>query len=108
MLIFNVEKSNISVTSREVITSGSVNVHDCQFVFSEDWNELNKTVVFKADGVAVATLLDDNNMCKIPWEVLQTDNTELFVGVRGVAGTDTEETEDDKVLPTMCRRGMCR
>ena len=101
MLIFNVEKSNISVTSREVITSGSVNVHDCQFVFSEDWNELNKTVVFKADGVAVATLLDDNNMCKIPWEVLQTDNTELFVGVRGVAGTDTEETEDDKVLPTI-------
>ena len=101
MFTFKVNKNNIKMIESETVTSGSVNVYDCQFIFSEEWEGLSKTVAFKAGDVAVASILNDSNTCKIPWEVLKIDGADLFVGVKGAAGTETEVTDDDVILPTV-------
>ena len=101
MFICNVNKNNIKVTERETITSGSVNAFECEFVFSDDWDILQRTVSFKADDTVISVMLDNNNRCIIPWEVLATPDVELYVGVVGYGDMGTEAKEDDITLPTI-------
>lgn len=75
------------------MTSGSVNVYQVQFEFSEDWEGLTKTAVFETRGRSRAVLLDDTGLCTIPREVLAAPKTALRVGVYGAWG--------DMVLPTV-------
>ena len=107
MFTFEVNKNNIELTEAETITSGSVNVYFCHFVFSSDWNGLVKTVTFRAGDVSISVILDSTNMCTIPWEVLEHDAVQLYAGVRGtVTGTDTEE---EAIIPTVyCLLGTIR
>ena len=101
MFICNVNKNNINVTERETITSGSVNAFECEFVFSDDWDILQSTVSFKAADTVISVMLDNNNRCIIPWEVLAVPDTELYVGVVGYGDMGTEAKEDDITLPTI-------
>lgn len=84
----------------EVITTGSVNVYECLFRFSEGWDGYTKTAVFRYREQTFEVLLDENNMCTIPWEVLDIAvndapiySSYLMVGVCGVKG--------NSVLPTI-------
>lgn len=76
------------------MTSGSVNVCQVQFEFSEDWEGLTKTAVFEAGGESRSVLLDGSGLCTIPWEVLAAPKRELRAGVYGTRG-------GDMVLPTV-------
>ncbi|MDE7009897.1 MAG: hypothetical protein K2O93_01680 [Oscillospiraceae bacterium] len=76
------------------MTSGSVNVCQVQFEFSEDWEGLTKTAVFEAGGESRSVLLDGSGLCAIPWEVLAAPKRELRAGVYGARG-------GDMVLPTV-------
>lgn len=107
MFTFEVNKNNIELTESETVTSGSVNVYFCHFIFSSDWDGLAKTITFRAGDVSVSILLDSTNMCTIPWEVLQTDAVQLYCGARGtVTAADTEE---EAVIPTVyCLLGTIR
>ena len=74
------------------VTSGSVGI-PAEFVFSDDWESLTKTAVFKgSDEVQEVAVVD--NACEIPEEVLTESGGMLWVGVYGADG------QSDTVIPT--------
>lgn len=90
------EKNKLSVQQREDVTSGSVHVYDVRFSFSEHWNGLTKTAVFRAGEKNASVLLNDAGapVCTVPWEVLTTPGLRLEAGVYGTRDSET-------VLPTV-------
>ena len=62
----------------------TVNQYLCQFEFSEDWDDLNKVVVFKnvSYNISKEVYLSTSNECYIPWEVL-SNSGEIFLEVIG-------------------------
>lgn len=96
MFSIHAEKTQLTVHQREPITSGSVNVYTVCFDFSDDWDGLEKTATFRFHGQAVSTVLDENNKCTIPWEIIDhyEPQQQLYAGV---CGTKNGEI----VLPTI-------
>lgn len=62
----------------------TVNQYLCQFEFNEDWDDLNKVVVFKnvSYNIIKEVYLSTSNECYIPWEVL-SNSGEIFLEVIG-------------------------
>ena len=109
MIIINVDKNNMQVLSNETVTSGSINAYTCKFTFSDDWEGLTKSAVFRAGDKYIECLLADDDTVSVPWECMTTAGMELFVGVRGVAGEETETKDDDILLPSVwCLIGTVR
>ncbi len=79
----------------ERVTSGSVGM-EAQFTFSDDWDGLTRTAVFKGSATQIDVLLTGDT-CTIPWEVLQTSGGMLTIGVYGADGSGTV------VIPTIWR-----
>lgn len=94
MTILYAHGNQLTVRKREPVTSGSVNVYPVQFEFSEDWDGLTRTAVFKAGAETRSILLDDTGKCIIPWEVLSSHGRQLTAGVYGTR-------DGDVVLPTV-------
>lgn len=94
MFILYADKTKLTVRKREPVTSGSVNVYPVRFGFSEDWDGLARTAIFRAGTESRAVLLEDDNKTIVPWEVLQKPGLELFCGVYGTA-------DGHAVLPTI-------
>lgn len=94
MFVLYAEKTQLAVQEKEPVTSGSVNVSPVQFAFSRDWEDLEKTAVFRSGGVTRSVLLDASGLCEIPWEVLTASGRHLFAGIQGTRG-------EDLVLPTV-------
>ena len=69
LITFNVEKQIIKRTDTEKIVTNSMNYLYAQFGFSEEWTG-EKTAVFKANNTTYNALLDTDNTCLVPWEVL--------------------------------------
>lgn len=88
------EKNKLSVASREMLTSGSVNVYPVRFGFSAEWDGLTRTAVFQGGGVSRSVLLGEDNEAVIPWEVLEKAGCYLTAGVYGTRG-------ETVVLPTI-------
>lgn len=88
-----VGKNQLTLRQREPVTSGSVNVYTVQFTFSQEWDSLDRTAVFRCGDNSVSVLLDKSGTCSIPWEVLTDGGRRLEVGVCGTRGGKT-------VLPT--------
>lgn len=88
------EKNQLRVRQREPVTNGSVNVYRAAFGFSEDWEGLVKTAVFRAGDVSVSVALGETGECTIPWEALQKPGLRLEAGVYGTRGGEV-------VLPTV-------
>ena len=84
MFILYANKNMLILRKREPMTSGSVNVYEAQFEFSEDWEGLERTAVFKAGSEVRSILLGEDNRCVIPQEVLSTPRVALRAGVYGV------------------------
>ena len=78
------EKNRLTVTKREMMTSGSVNAYKARFTFSTDWDGLDKTVIFRAGDTSKPMLL----------EVLAVPMLTVYTGVYGTRG-------EDIVLPTV-------
>lgn len=94
MFRFYAKKVVLELNEKEVVTSGSVNVYQCQFQFNSAWDGLEKTAVFQAGEDTVSTILDETGMCIIPWEVLQDARRTLYAGVYGTKNGNV-------VLPTI-------
>ena len=88
------KKNQLQLCKREPLTSGSVNVYEAKFGFSEDWAGLEKTAVFRAGEASASVLLEESGECVIPWEVLQKPGVRLEAGVYGTRGGEV-------VLPTV-------
>lgn len=94
MFILHANKNQLTVRQREPLTSGSVNVCQVSFRFSEDWEGLTRTAVFRAGNKTRSVILDGSGTADIPWEVLTEPKLWLYCGVCGTRG-------DDLVLPTI-------
>ena len=88
------KKNILELQTKEVVTSGSVNVYNVQFFFNSAWDGLDRTAVFMAGDFKISILLDENNQCQIPWEVLQEKKRTLYAGVYGTK-------DGNVVLPTI-------
>ena len=94
MFRFYAKKVVLELNQKEIVTSGSVNVYQCQFQFDNAWDGLEKTAVFQAGNDTISTILDETGMCIIPWEVLQDAKRTLYAGVYGTKNGNV-------VLPTI-------
>lgn len=92
----------ISVTNRaafccgdkDPITSGSVG-YPVEFLFSNDWDGLQKIAVFRGSGLAFDVPLINTDSTVIPHEVLTQPGKPLRIGVYGANG------DGDVVIPTV-------
>lgn len=76
-----------------------VNVH---FTWSGEWQQLRRVAVFRAGGIS-RNVMDLENQCVIPWEVLVEPGQALMVGIQGTneegtAVTPTLEAEMGEIL----------
>lgn len=96
MFTFTASRQKAAVTDRELLVSRSVGTYKVQFVFSEDWDGLEKHAVFKAIGIKTITvdLDDDNLIIDVPWEVLTKAGARLVLGAYGALG-------DTLIIPTV-------
>lgn len=96
MFQLSAEKTRLALLEREDVTSGSVNVYEVRFSFSEEWYGLTKTAVFRAGDKSVSVMLDGTGEagCTLPWEVLTVPGLRLEAGVYGTRG-------EEVVLPTV-------
>lgn len=93
MFQVTVSKNQAVVTETEPITSGSVDVYQILFTFSDDWDGFTRYAVFDDGDRRIEILLDETNICYIPWEVMTDPEDVVEVGVYGVNGR--------QVLPTI-------
>ena len=94
MFQLKAEKNGLTVTEQELLTSGSAGVSFVSFSFSEDWDALDKTAVFRAGERWASVLLEEDGACPIPREVLRRGGKVLYAGVFGRRGKEV-------VLPTV-------
>lgn len=94
MFVMNVDKNIATISSTEPMTSGSSKVYLVEFYFSPEWNDLSRIAVFKSGETVVDVLLDDSNICFMPWEVMTTPNVPVSFGVYGTK-------DGNVVLPTI-------
>ena len=86
-----VNQNEISQDGNEYLTSGGYKSIQCNFSFSEEWNNLTKTAIFLYNGVAYnEPLIDDK--CFIPYEAIETKGN-LLIGVFGteITGENLEK-----------------
>ncbi len=86
MFELKTHKMGLQLIAGEPIASGSANASRCHFTFDPAWEAVDKTAVFQAGGVRKAVLLDGEDCCTIPWEVLTKPRTMLYAGVYGTRG----------------------
>lgn len=72
-LKFNLRHQNITLVNKaEIVASDSKNYLQAHFnLLSDDWDS-SITAIFKSDNIGTYTvLLDDDNNCLVPWELLK-------------------------------------
>lgn len=90
-ITFNVYKQKIKRTDTQQIVSDSRNYLHAAFTFSDDdWTGI-KTAIFKNGDVVKHAVLDDNNECLVPWEVIKSGilHVSVFCGDLITADTAT-------------------
>lgn len=97
-LQFRVTKQSIKRTDGQTPVSDSVNYLTAEFTFdSSDWDNTTKTATFRS-GVSVYTvLLDSNNKCVVPWELIKAGK--LKVSVYGDGANEYRITADSIDVP---------
>lgn len=87
MIKIKVEGSVVSVQETQALYCGSQDVYTCSFTFDTSWERFSKSAVFRVNGKTVTVLLDEENGCILPWELLVRSNIgqEIEVGMYGVS-----------------------
>jgi len=77
------------VGTKELITTSSAGIQ-CQFTFSEDWDELSKIAIFRNgdEGQEIPVALPNSNLVEIPAQSCYEEYVDepIFVGVYGTDG----------------------
>ena len=87
MISVKIDNRKASAVPRWPLTSGSVGMI-AEFSFSEEWDDLTKTAVFKGSGTEVDQVISGNS-CVVPHEVLANAGGDLWIGVYGANGSST-------------------
>lgn len=81
-LNLNVQNQTLMRHDAHAVVSDSVKYLEASFSFeTADWNNTTKTAVFKSGNLTKIVILDGNNECKVPYEVI--DAGYLYVSVFG-------------------------
>lgn len=94
MFRVKVNKNNVTISEKEQMTAGSVNVYPVVFEFSDDWDGLERVALFKNQDKVIRFVLDETNTVQMPWELMTNVGSKIFVGIRGMNG-------DEVVLPSV-------
>ncbi len=86
MIRIELTKTKPRLLEAEPLTGGMVKAVEVQFLFSPEWDTLEKTAVFSAGQASVNVVLPQNGSCAVPWECLTTAGERLTVGVYGSMG----------------------
>lgn len=88
MFRIQIDKTQVKVLETEPMTSGSIGIYELRVGFSSHWDGFEKTAIFYTGDrdTVIRVLLDKNDSCIIPFEVLSEPGMEVFVGVCGVKG----------------------
>ena len=97
MLTFYFSGADGIMTEKEILTAGMVGKR-LRLEFSEEWDELIKTVVFSNGRITLDRLYTGEDMV-IPAQILEKPLKALTVGVYGVGG------DGNLVIPTIRVRG---
>lgn len=99
MIIIRADRAKAKAVNTELLTSGMVGPQ-VKFVFSNEWNGLNKTAVFRAGDVTIDVLDSqwNGNICTIPNECLATSGNTITVGIYGC------NNDGDLIIPTVYAR----
>ncbi len=93
MIRVNVKNRGALATPLSPVTSGAVGI-PVNFIFTDDWEGLTKTAVFRGSDVERDVLILDN-ACTVPWEVIAEPYGLLEIGIYGA------DTEGEIVIPTI-------
>ena len=87
MIRINVNGSVVSVQETEALYCGAQAVYTCSFAFDRSWDSFLKSAVFRVNSRAITAVIDENNSCVLPWELLVRDHigSNIEVGVYGVS-----------------------
>lgn len=89
----NAVDQSLTVESAPLITSGSIQTNEIHFTFSSEWDDFIKTAVFyKSEYHVYHVLLDNDNKCVVPHEVLTEEGAFSF-GVFGVKDSTVKTSE---------------
>lgn len=81
-LTFEINNQILVRTDKNKIVADSRNYLYAEFAFlSEDWNGITKTAIFRKGNKSFKIILDEDNICLVPWEVLECGT--MFVSVFG-------------------------
>lgn len=96
MFEFYASNQKAVISNREPLVSGSVNVYEVKFSFSEEWEDLNKYAVFQAVGSEPirVPVYEDGEVIQVPWECLTKPSVRLLLGAYGTMG-------DEVIIPTV-------
>lgn len=83
MFKVSVNNTKLSLIEKDIITSGSINAFCVFFQFSEEWDNLEKTALFRVGNETKSVPLDDNSYAIIPKEILMEHSRALYVSVYG-------------------------
>lgn len=78
-LDFRIIHQSIWLEKKMRIVSGSKNFVEARFIFSNEWNDLTKTAIFKRGESVFHVILEDNR-CMVPYEVMK-DSGEFSVSI---------------------------
>lgn len=84
----NVNENTIEVTGSDVIVQDNVNAVQVKFSFSDEWDNLIRTAVFRGSGKVIGINLN-TDLVTIPWECCRTINDQIYVGVYGIDSNDS-------------------
>ena len=87
MIKVKVDGRIVSVQETEALFAGAADIQQCRFVFDQSWTGFSKTAVFRVGDEIHTKLLDDDDCCVLPWELLTRRHTgyKLEVGMYGVS-----------------------
>lgn len=101
ILRFIVTKQKLTEDGQPFVVANSREYLSATFDFSSAWNNCIKTAVFrKASGEAFSVLLDTENSCTVPWEVIECP--QFTVSVYGVCETERITTNQVVVKVEIC------
>lgn len=87
-LRLSVCKTELKIERTALSVEKCVNYDRAEFVFDESWAGLTKTAVFWRGETVYHVLLDGENACMIPWE-LMTEDGFIQIGVTGIGADGT-------------------
>ena len=70
---FKVDEQTLTASYSPLIVSRSQDYLKARFTFTEDWYGTQKIAQFVRSELKYNILLDENNICLVPWELLQTE-----------------------------------